>query len=243
MATFADRAVLVTGASRGIGRALVQEALDRGAARVYAAARQPVPYDDERVTPIVLDVTSPEQIRQAAAAVPTLDILVNNAGHYRYDDLGDRSVLEAHLAVNLLGLHGVTQAFTPHLAASAGTVVNNLSLSAFAPLPLTASYSVSKAAAFSLTQSLRTLLGVRGIRVHAVLAGPVDTDMTRDLDIPKVSPAAVAAAIVDGVEKDEEDIFPDPLSQGMAEGWHTGQAKAFERELAAMARAAAGPAA
>lgn len=243
MATITDRAVLVTGAGRGIGRALVQEALDRGAARVYAAARQPVPHDDARVTPLTLDVTSPEQIRQAAAAVPALDVLVNNAGHYRYDDLGDRAVLEEHLAVNLFGTHAVTQAFTPHLAASGGRVVNNLSLSAFAPLPLTASYSLSKAAAFSMTQSLRTLLGARGVRVHAVLAGPVDTDMTRDLDIPKVSAASVAAAILDGVEKDQEDIFPDPLSQGMAEGWHTGQAKAFERELAALARAAAGPAA
>ncbi|NUS17496.1 MAG: SDR family NAD(P)-dependent oxidoreductase [Streptomyces sp.] len=238
MATIAGKAVLVTGSSRGIGRALVQEALDRGAARVYAAARQPVPAAGERVTPLVLDVTSPEQIRQAAAAVPALDVLVNNAGHYRNDDLGDRAVLEEHLAVNLLGLHGVTQAFVPQLAASAGAVVNNLSLQAFAPLPLTASYSMSKAAAFSLTQSLRTILGARGVRVHAVLTGPVDTDMTRGLDVPKVSPEAVAAAILDGVEKDEEDIFPDPMSLGMAEGWHTGQAKAFERELAAMARAA-----
>ncbi|NJP45751.1 SDR family NAD(P)-dependent oxidoreductase [Actinacidiphila epipremni] len=243
MATIADRAVLVTGANRGIGRALVQEALDRGAARVYAAARQPVPPADERVVPLTLDVTSPEQIRQAAAAVPALDVLVNNAGRYGEDVLGDPAVLEAILAVNLHGTLGVTRAFTPHLVAAAGTVVNNLSLQALAPLPLTASYSLSKAAAFSMTQSLRTLLGDRGVRVHAVLTGPVDTDMTRGLDIPKVAPASVAAAIFDGVEKDEEDIFPDPLSRGMAESWHTGAVKAFERELAAMARAAAGPAA
>jgi NAD(P)-dependent dehydrogenase (short-subunit alcohol dehydrogenase family) len=109
---------------------------------------------------------------------------------------------------------------------------------ALAALPLTPAYSISKAAAFSLTQSLRALLAGRGVRVHAALTGPVDTDMTRGFAIPKASPASVARAIFDGVEAGEEDIFPDPMSQTMAEGWRSGVVKAFERQNAALAQAA-----
>jgi short-subunit dehydrogenase len=105
-------------------------------------------------------------------------------------------------------------------------------------LPFTPTYSISKAAAFSLTQSLRALFATRGVRVHAVLAGPVDTEMTRYLDIPKASPQSVARAIFDGVENGEEEIFPDPLSASMAEGWRGGVAKALERQFAALVDAA-----
>ena len=129
----------------------------------------------------------------------------------------------------------MTRAFLPLLTDSGGAIVNNLSLNAFAPLPLIPSYSVSKAAAFSLTQSLRALLAGRGVRVHAVLTGPTDTDINRGLDIPKASAGSVARAIFDGVENGEDDIFPDPLSQSLAESWRTGQVKAFERQLAAYA--------
>src|SRR6185312_10126555 len=103
----------------------------------------------------------------------------------------------------------VIQAYLPLLTRSRGTIVNNLSVNSLAPLPLIPAYSVSKAAAFSLTQSLRALLAGRGIAVHAVLTGPVDTDMTRGLDIPKATADSVAQAILDGVENGEEDIFPD----------------------------------
>jgi short-subunit dehydrogenase len=102
-------------------------------------------------------------------------------------------------------------------------------------LPLVPSYSISKAAAFNLTQSLRTLLAGRGVRVHAVLTGIVDTDMSRGVDMPKASAESVAGAILDGVEKDEEDIFPDPMSESMAESWRSGAAKALERQYAAIA--------
>ena len=112
-----------------------------------------------------------------------------------------------------------------------------LSVNSLAPLPLTPAYSISKAAAFSLTQSLRALVAARGVRVHAVLTGPTDTDMTRGFDIPKSSPGAVARAIFDGVERGEEDIFPDPMSQSLAESWRGGAVKALERELAAFAPA------
>jgi NAD(P)-dependent dehydrogenase (short-subunit alcohol dehydrogenase family) len=230
----ADKAVLVTGANRGIGKALVEEALRRGAKRVYAGTRQPLSHLDGRVTPLTLDVTNAAQIQAAVERVESLDILINNAGVALYDDLSDLAALERHLAVNLFGTYGVTQAFLPLLTRSRGAIVNAISLAAFAAVPVLPAYSISKAAAFSLSQSLRALLAGRGVRVHAVLTGPVDTDMTRGLDIPKSSPASVARAIFDGVEKGDEEIFPDPMSQSMAESWSSGAAKALERQNAAL---------
>jgi NAD(P)-dependent dehydrogenase (short-subunit alcohol dehydrogenase family) len=235
MVTIADTAVLVTGANRGIGHALVEEALARGARRVYAGTRQPLAHADRRVIPLTLDVTSAAQTQAAVDQVGSLDILINNAGIALYDDLNDRSALERHLAVNLFGTYSVTQAFLPLLTRSRGAIVNILSVNAFAPLPLIPSYSISKAAAFNLTQSLRTLLAGRGVRVHAVLTGIVDTEMSRGIDIPKASAESVAGAIFDGVEKNEEDIFPDPMSESMAESWRSGAAKALERQYAAIA--------
>jgi len=229
----ADGAVLVTGANRGIGLALVEEALRRGATQVYAATRQPFTHPDERVTPLTLDVTDTAQIQAAVEQVDSLDILINNAGLALFDDLSDRGALEQHLAVNLFGTYGVTQAFLPLLTRSRGAIVNVASLAAWAAVPIVPAYSISKAAAFSLTQSLRALLAGRGVRVHAVLSGPVDTDMIRDWDIPKSSPESVARAIFDGVEQGEEDIFPDPMSESMAERWRSGAAKALERQNAA----------
>jgi NAD(P)-dependent dehydrogenase (short-subunit alcohol dehydrogenase family) len=236
--TIAGRTVLVTGASRGIGRALVEKALARGAARVYAGTRQPLEHPDARVTPLILDITSPEQIQEAAGQVESLDILVNNAGVFLYDDLSDRAALERHLAVNLYSTYDVIQAFLPALTRSRGAIVNIGSIAALAPISLTPAYSVSKAAAFNLAQSLRILLARRAVRVHSVLSGPVDTDMVRDLDIPKSSPESVARAIFDGIDDGEEDIFPDPFSQALAEGWRTGVAKALERQNAALLDAA-----
>jgi NAD(P)-dependent dehydrogenase (short-subunit alcohol dehydrogenase family) len=233
----ADTAVLVTGANRGIGQALVEEALGRGAMRVYAGTRQPLAHPDGRVTPVTLDVTSAAQIQAAAGQVGSLDILINNAGLGLYDDLSDRAALERHLAVNLFGTYGVTQAFLPLLTGSRGAIVNVLSVTAWAALPVIPAYSISKAAAFSLTQSLRALLAGRGVRVHAVMTGYVDTDMSRGLDVPKASAGSVARAIFDGVEKGEEEIFPDPMSASLAESWRSGAAKALERQYAALVAA------
>ena len=237
MTTIAGKTILVTGANRGIGRALVEEALNRGATRVYAGTRQSLPHPDERVTPLTVDVTDPAQIERAAAQVGWLDVLVNNAGIAQFDDLSQRAALERHLAVNLFGTYGVTQAFLPQLTESKGAVVNNVSLMALAPLPFTPAYAISKAAAFSLTQSLRALLARQDITVHAVLTGPTDTDMTKGFEVAKATPEAVARAIFDGLENDEDDIFPDPMSLTMAESWRGGAVKAMERESAALVAA------
>jgi NAD(P)-dependent dehydrogenase (short-subunit alcohol dehydrogenase family) len=235
--TITGRTVLVTGANRGLGQALVEEALRRGAKRVYAGTRQPFAHPDPRVTPVVLDVTNPAQIQAAVEKVESLDILVNNAGVSLPDDLSTRTALEEHLAVNLFGTWGVTQAFLPSLRGSGGAVVNVVSLAALAAIPVLPAYSVSKAASFALSQSLRALLAGQGVTVHAALAGPIDTDMIRDLDLPKTSPQSAARAILDGVENGEEEIFPDPMSESMAGSWRTSAAKELERKNAALVAA------
>ena len=242
MATIEGKSVLITGANRGIGRALVDEALTRGAARVYAGTRAPWAHRDSRVVNIPLDLTSAELIRAAAAQVTaagSLDVLVNNAGIALYDDLTDPGLLKRHLEVNLFGTHEVTTAFLPLLTRSRGAIVNNTSVNALAPLPVIPAYSVSKAALFNLSESLRILLAPSGVRVQAILTGPVDTDMNRGLDIPKAPVESAASAIVDGIEKEDDYIFPDPLSRSIAGRWHDGPAPDLARQYAALAAAAA----
>ncbi len=231
-----DKTVLVTGANRGLGRALVEEALRRGAKQVYAASRQGLGMPDKRVTGLTLDVTDRAQIRGAVNRVESLDILINNAGVSVPDDLSDRAAFERHLAVNLYGPLDVTGAFLPLLVRSHGAVVNIVSLGAVAAVPVLPAYSASKAAALSVTQSLRALLAGQGVSVFAVLPGPIDTDMVRALDIPKAPPADVARATLDGLEQGAEDVFPDPMSQLWADGWRAGVAKALERQNATMVR-------
>lgn len=231
------KTVLVTGANRGIGQALVEEALDRGAQRVYAGARRPFTHADPRVTPLVLDVTSEDQIRAAAEQVGSLDLLINNAGVAVYDDLSDRAALEQHLAVNLFGPHAMIQAFLPQLTAQRGAIVNILSIAAVAALPVIPAYSVSKAAAFSLTQSLRALLAGQGVRVHAALVGPTDTEMSRGLEVPKVTPRQAAQLILDGVESGQEDIFPHPMLKEVAANWPASDVKGLERQFAGLVAA------
>jgi NAD(P)-dependent dehydrogenase (short-subunit alcohol dehydrogenase family) len=228
----ADKTVLITGANRGIGQALVNEALRRGAKRVYAGTRGAPIITDEHVMPLMLDVTNAEQIQGAVDKVDALDVLINNAGIALYDDLSNSGAIEQSLAVNLFGPFNLTRAFLPLLRRSKGAIVNNLSLAALAALPVIPSYSISKAAALNMTQSMRALLAREGVTVHGVFLGPIDTDMNRGFDIPKASPESAAVGIFDGLDKGEEDIFPDPLSQSIAEGWRTGIAKAFERQYA-----------
>lgn len=228
-----NKTVLITGANRGIGRALVSEALRRGAKRVYAGMRGALQNGDPRVTPLALDVTNASQIQQAVEQADALDLLINNAGVAVYDDLSDAEAIERHLAVNLLGPFNVTRAFLPFLKRSKGAVVNNLSVVALAAVPILPAYSISKAAAFSMTQSLRAMLAAQGVSVHAVILGPIDTDMSRGFNAPKASPEAAAQGIFDGLERGDEDIFPDPMSQSLAQGWRDGAAKALERQFAA----------
>ena len=226
-----NKALLITGANRGIGRALVDEALRRGAKRVYAGTRGPLQIAEKRVMPLTLDVTSTSQIQQAVSEIDSLDLLINNAGIAIYDDLSNIGMVEKHLAVNLLGPLRMAQAFLPMLKRSKGAIVNNLSLAGLAALPLIPSYSISKAAAFNMSQSLRALLAADGVAVHSAVLGPIDTDMNRGFEIPKAPTESAARGIFDGLERGEEDIFPDPVSLSIAEGWRGGVAKALEQQF------------
>ena len=138
----AEKTVLITGANRGVGEALVKEALNRGAKRVFAGTRGALPSTNPRVTALTLDVTNASQIQRAVDKVASLGVLINNAGIATPDDLTDLHAVQKHLDVNLLGMVKVTQAFLPLLTGSKGAVVNNLSMTSVAALPILPSYSI-----------------------------------------------------------------------------------------------------
>jgi NAD(P)-dependent dehydrogenase (short-subunit alcohol dehydrogenase family) len=231
---------LVTGANRGIGRAVAEALLARGARKVYAAARDlgtlAGPAADPRVVGVRLDITDADQVAAAVAAAGDVTLLVNNGGSLEFADLltGDLAAIQADLRTNYLGTLAVTRAFVPVLRDNGGgAIVNMLSLVALGAVRGMGGYSVSKAAAASMTQALRAQVADLGITVHGVFPGAVDTDMIRAFDIPKTSPAEVAHAILDGVEAGEEDIFPDPMARDGHRAWRD-DPKVLERQMASI---------
>jgi len=227
---------LVTGANRGIGRAIVDALLARGAKKVYATARNIETLTDPRVVPLKLDITNADDVAAAAAAAGDVTLLVNNGGSLEFADLlgGELSAIHADLETNYFGTLAVIRAFVPVLRHNGGgAIVNLLSLVALGAVRGMGGYSVSKAAAASMTQAVRAQVAELGITVHGVFPGAVDTDMIRAFEMPKTSPQDVAHAILDGVEAGEEDIFPDGMSANLAESWRTGAAKEFEHQFAA----------
>jgi NAD(P)-dependent dehydrogenase (short-subunit alcohol dehydrogenase family) len=233
-------AALVTGANRGIGRAIVEALLARGPRKVYAAARSTDTLadlvGDPRVVPVQLDITDAAQIQAAAAVAGEVTLLVNNGGSLAFADLlaGDLADIRSDLDTNYLGTLAVTRVFVPVLERNGGgAIVNLLSLVALGAVPGMGGYSVSKAATTSMTQAVRAQVADKGITVHGVFPGAVDTDMIRAFEIPKTSPADVAHAILDGVEAGEEDIFPDPMSRDGHKLWRD-DPKALERQMASI---------
>jgi NAD(P)-dependent dehydrogenase (short-subunit alcohol dehydrogenase family) len=226
---------LVTGAGRGLGRALVLALLDRGAPKVYAGVRDVATAPaDERVVPLALDLTDPEQIAAAADAAHDVTLLVNNASDAEFAPLLEaaRDAIEREIATNVLGTLDVIRAVTPRMVAGS-TVVNILSLLSLAAAPGMAGYSASKAAAHSMTQALRPPLALRDIDVVGVYPGAIDTDMLAGVEMPKASPRSVAEAILDGVLAGESDIYPDPMAAEMSRVWRS-DPRAFERQFAAL---------
>lgn len=214
---------LVTGANRGIGRALAERLLARGAAKVYAGARDPDDLTDlseahgKRVVPLRLDVTDDADVAGAIDAAGDLRLLVNNAGVVQGADLTSEEIVDrarAEMDVNYFAPLDLIRGFVPSISGNGGGAVVNVSsvggLTAFALAP---TYSASKAALHSLTQSARALLAGRRVAFHGVYPGPVDTDMARSFEMEKATPDSVADAILDGVEAGEEDIFPDPFAE------------------------------
>jgi NAD(P)-dependent dehydrogenase (short-subunit alcohol dehydrogenase family) len=229
---------VVTGANRGLGRALVTELLGRGTPKVYALARDPQSIAPaERVVPIAFDLLDQRSIAAAAAQAADATLLVNNASTAAFSTPleADPAAVHNEMVTNYGGLYGTVRAFVPVIEANGGgQIVNVLSLLALASTPPMAGYSASKAAAHSLTQALRPALAGRGISVHGVYPGGIDTDMLAGVDAPKTAPAAVAAGIVDGLLAGEEDIFPDPNAQAMSQTWWR-DPKAFERAFSGVA--------
>jgi NAD(P)-dependent dehydrogenase (short-subunit alcohol dehydrogenase family) len=218
----------VTGANRGIGRAFVAALLERGAKRVYAAARDPktldavVALDQARVSAIRLDIVDSQQIRDAITRIRDVNLLINNAGVAAFSSLlsGSAELVERDMATNYFGTLNLTRAVVPIIERTGGgAIVNLLSIVALGSFPALGGYSASKAASNSMTQAIRAELASRNIRVHGVFPGPVDTDMARGLDMPKSSPGDVATAVLDDVEAGREDIFPDPMSAAVAAQW------------------------
>lgn len=232
---------LVTGANRGIGRALVDALLARGASRVYATARDVASLDaiarldPRRVRTIKLDVTNTADARAAADEAQDLTLLINNAGVVTLGGLANVPVdaVRDNMETNFFGTLNVINAFIPTLEHRQGAIVNMLSLVALASMPALAAYNASKAAGLSLTQSFRGDLGKRGITVHGVFPGAVDTDMIRSIEMPKTPAIDVARATLAGIEAGEEDIFPDAMSRQLYSAWRQDH-KAVERQFAAM---------
>lgn len=209
--------VLVTGANRGLGRALVEALKQAGAAKIYAAARNPTAIDQQGVTAIALDVTSPDSIAAAAKACPDVNVVINNAGIARggvlLSDTGEQTARE-ELDTNFWGPWRVTQAFAPTLARNGGgALVNVLSVLSWISLPGTATYCVSKAAAWSLTNGLRNELRGQGTQVVGVHLGLMDTDMTAGFDAPKIAPKDVAEQIVRALQDGSEEVLADDTSR------------------------------
>jgi NAD(P)-dependent dehydrogenase (short-subunit alcohol dehydrogenase family) len=237
---------LVTGANRGIGRALTEALLARGARKVYAAARNPETLrdlHDARLVALLLDVTDADHIRAAAEAAADGELVFNNAGVALATGIGASTILgqaRREMEVNYFGPLQLLQRLAPILARNGGGAVVNIgSAAGLTNVPFLPTYSASKAALHSLTQAARILLGPQGISVFGVYAGPVDTDMSRELAFAKTSPRDVAVAILDGIEAGQEDIFPDPFAQDFGRLFESSP-KAAERQIAAMASAAAG---
>ncbi|WP_343653537.1 SDR family oxidoreductase [Herbaspirillum sp.] len=209
--------VLVTGANRGLGLEFAKQALERGARRVYAGARDIASVKLAGVEPIELDVTSPEQVKAAVERIGDLSVLINNAGIARVGGLlhaGAQEQLQDHLNTNLFGMLNLSQAFAPVLARQGGgALVNVLSVISMVNSPMLAAYGVSKAAAWSLTNGLRQELREQGTQVMGVHAGFIDTDLTRGFDAPKSRPEDVVRQTLDALEAGALEVFVDEVSR------------------------------
>jgi NAD(P)-dependent dehydrogenase (short-subunit alcohol dehydrogenase family) len=213
---------LVTGANRGLGAALVEGLLARGAATVYAAARDPrqAAHKDPRVVPLRLDVTDLASVRAAAERAGDVDLLVNNAGVSGAGSLltGDPEHARAVMETNFWGPVSVLRAFAPVLARNGGgTAVTVLSALSWAAMPGAGAYSATKAAAWSLSNTARAELRDQGTQVLGVHLGFMDTEMVAHLDVPKIDPTTVAGRILDAVAAGEDEVLVDAPSRMLKE--------------------------
>jgi NAD(P)-dependent dehydrogenase (short-subunit alcohol dehydrogenase family) len=233
--TIKGSVVLITGASGAIAQALIAELKARGAAKIYAGARDISGLAaSDHLVPLKMDVSSDDDVKKAAAAAPDVTLLINNAGinhNTSFLTAPDLTNASREIEANYLAPLRVTRAFAPALIANKGSVLNMLTILARVNLPFMGSYCASKAAALSLTQGLRGELAPQGVHVVGALPGAVDTRMTAGLPIPKMTTAEAATEILDGFESGEEDIYVGEMARGIAQGL-AHDPKAVERQLA-----------
>ena len=231
---------LVTGANRGIGRALVLALLNAGVKKIYATARSidklaQLP-SDPRVVPLQVEVSDANSVAELATAAPDATLLINNAGVLDFGSVLEAplAAFERNFATNFYGVLHMSRAFAPVLERhGGGAIVNILTLVALASMPGLGVYNASKAAAWSLTQSLRANLASRNIEVYGVFPGAVDTDMLAGVEMPKTSPTDIADAVLRGLTESREDIFPDPMSSSLYVAWKADH-KAVEKQFGTM---------
>ena len=236
------KVILITGANRGIGKALASKALELGAKRVYATARdesklaEVKALDSDRVVTLTLDVTNQEQVSAAAQAARDVEIVINNAGmgtgaQLMSDDVVEKSKLE--MDANFYGPMRMGVAFGPILKANGGgAIANVLSVAGLVNFPFAPTYSTSKAAGHSLTQGQRAVLAGQNTLVCGIYPGPIDTDMTAGMTVEKGSTEEVAVAVFEGLAQGTEEIFTDNMARGLAQGMKA-DAKAVEKSIAA----------
>lgn len=208
--TLTNRTVLVTGANGGLGQEFVRQAVARNAAKVYAAARTPRSWDDEAVRPLPLDITDPDAVRAAALAAADVDLVINNAAIAPAGDYisGSEDALRAIFETNFFGTVRVANTFAPVLGVNGGgTLLNVLSSASWINIPT--GYAASKAAMWSATNALRTLLRAQGTQVIGLQVGMIDTPMSTRWDVPKVSPSSVVAQAYEGIAAGALEILAD----------------------------------
>jgi NAD(P)-dependent dehydrogenase (short-subunit alcohol dehydrogenase family) len=217
-----DSVAFVTGANRGLGLAFVQELLTRGARKVYAAARQPERIMLDGVERVLLDVTKPDTITAAASNYPDVNLLINNAGISLWTGFLSPDAVEAarsEMETNYFGPLLLSRAFAPILAKNGGgAIVNLLSLLSWVAVPKAGTYCASKAAAWALTNWLRTGLHEQGTQVLGVHAGPIDTDMASELTLPKVKPVEVVGQVLSALEAGQDEVLADEITRQVKAG-------------------------
>jgi NAD(P)-dependent dehydrogenase (short-subunit alcohol dehydrogenase family) len=233
---------LVTGANRGIGFAFVQALLAAGVKKVYATARDVstlqvvTALDPDRVVPLQVDVTEQSVVNALPAQATEVNLLINNAGILAFGSILDvpNETIAHQFDTNFYGALNMARAFVPVIEQNqGGAIVNVLTLVALASMPGLAVYNASKAAAWSMTQSLRASVADKGIAVHGVFPGAVDTDILTGVEMAKTSASDIVAAVLSGIENDQEDIFPDPMSSQLYAAWKQDH-KAVEKQFAMM---------